>query len=91
MLVNQQPLIGQSTLPGGQVSGAQLGQSIKGESRFEQVPYERSYMEYEAVQREEQIPVQRMVTEYQTQYKTEYVPVERKVQDFYTIEYQTEY
>ena len=71
--------------------GGQLTQSIKGESRFEKVPYERSYIEYETVQKEEQIPVQRMVTEYQTQYRTEYVPVERKVTDYYTIEYQTEY
>lgn len=37
---------------------------IKGESRIEYIPYEKSYMEYEQVMKTEYIPKERKVTDY---------------------------
>ncbi|KAM3135748.1 hypothetical protein pb186bvf_012145 [Paramecium bursaria] len=56
-------------------SSLQTGQVIRGESRIEYIPYERTVMEYEEVRRQVQVPVTRQVTEYQAiQYDIEYIP-----------------
>lgn len=51
-----------------------MTQSIKGESRVEYVPYEKTVMEYEAVQR--YILIYYFL-------RTEYVPREKKITDYY--------
>ncbi|KAM3144953.1 hypothetical protein pb186bvf_002958 [Paramecium bursaria] len=78
-------------------------QIIKGESRIEYIPYERSVTEYEEVRRQVQVPVQRQITDYYAvQYdieyipqviqekQIEYVPVERVQErtEYYTVEKQ---
>mgnify|MGYP000909676432 FL=1 len=55
------------------------------------VPYQKSRIEYDQVERIEQIPVQRTITEYDAVKRTEVIPVEKTVQDYYAVEYQTEY
>lgn len=58
---------------------------------MEYIPYQKSHIEYDQVERIEQIPIQRTVTEYDAVKRTQVVPVEKTVQDFYAVEYQTEY
>lgn len=64
---------------------------MSAESRLEYVPYQKSHIEYDQVERVEQIPVQRVITEYEEVRRAQRVPVERLVQDYYAVEYQTEY
>jgi Epiplasmin protein len=48
---------------------------VKGESRIEYIPYEKSMIEYEAVQRTEYVPKEKRVTDYYAvEYQTEYIP-----------------
>ena len=48
---------------------------VKGESRIEYVPYEKTIIEYEAVQRIEYVPREKKVTDYYAiEYQTEYIP-----------------
>ncbi|CAK62403.1 unnamed protein product (macronuclear) [Paramecium tetraurelia] len=50
-------------------------QPIKGESRIEYVPYEKTVLEYEEVRQKIQVPRERYVTDYYAvEYQTEYVP-----------------
>ncbi|CAD8170803.1 unnamed protein product [Paramecium octaurelia] len=50
-------------------------QVIKGESRIEYIPYEKSVIEYEEVRQRIQVPREKYVTEYQAvEYQTEYIP-----------------
>lgn len=59
-----QPVVAQSVHP-----------SIKGESRIEYVPYQRSVMEYEEQEVVQYVPKERRVTDYYAvEYQTEYVP-----------------
>lgn len=66
-------------------------QDIPAQSRMEYIPYQRSDVMYDQVERVEQVPVQRVVTEFVPVTRQEMVPVERTVQDYYAVEYQTEY
>lgn len=48
---------------------------MKGESRIEYVPYEKTVVEYEAVQRTDYVPKEKKVTDYYAiEYQTEYIP-----------------
>lgn len=48
---------------------------VKGESRIEYVPYERTVTEYEEVRRQVQVPITKQVTDYYAvQYDVEYIP-----------------
>ncbi|KAL4441758.1 hypothetical protein ABPG74_008755 [Tetrahymena malaccensis] len=48
---------------------------VKGESRIEYIPYEKTVIEYEAVQRIEYVPKEKKVTDYYAvEYQTEYIP-----------------
>lgn len=48
---------------------------VKGESRVEYIPYEKSVLEYEAVQRTEYIPREKKITDYYTiEHQVEYIP-----------------
>lgn len=44
---------------------------IKGESRIEYVPYEKTIIEYEQVERKERIPKERTIIEYEEVVRTE--------------------
>eukprot|EP00825_Cyclidium_porcatum_P011923 TRINITY_DN16185_c0_g1_i2.p1 TRINITY_DN16185_c0_g1~~TRINITY_DN16185_c0_g1_i2.p1 ORF type:complete len:286 (-),score=66.57 TRINITY_DN16185_c0_g1_i2:397-1254(-) len=79
----QQPLVSS------QIIGTQ--QRIKGESRIEYVPYEKTIVEYETVTRTEKIPRERKIIEYEEVSRIEYVPKEKKITDYYAVEHQTEY
>ena len=46
-----------------------MTQSVKGESRVEYMPYEKTILEYEAVQHTEYVPREKKVQEY---YQIEY-------------------
>jgi len=71
----QQPGITSSQYIGSTQVQAQTHQPVKGESRIEYVPYEKSVIEYEAVQRTEYVPREKKVVEhYAVEYQTEYVP-----------------
>jgi len=57
------------------IGSSRLHESIKGESRIEYVPYEKSIIEYEAIQRTEYVPKEKKVTDYYAvEYVTEYIP-----------------
>jgi hypothetical protein len=48
---------------------------VKGESRVEYIPYEKSITEYETVYRTEYVPKEKKVTDYYAvEYQTEYIP-----------------
>ena len=48
---------------------------MKGESRIEYVPYERTYTDYEEVRRQIQVPVTKTITDYYAvQHDTDYHP-----------------
>jgi len=50
-------------------------QPVKGESRVEYVPYEKSVFEYEAVQRTEYVPREKKVVDhYAVEHQVEYIP-----------------
>ncbi|CAD8183112.1 unnamed protein product [Paramecium octaurelia] len=85
ILVNQ-PVLGASAISSNIVS---TGQAVKGESRIEYIPYEKTIMEYEEVRRQIQVPVTRQITEYQAiQYETEYIPqvIQEKVIEYVPVE-----
>ncbi|CAD8087239.1 unnamed protein product [Paramecium primaurelia] len=85
MLVNQ-PVLGASAISSNIVS---TGQAVKGESRIEYIPYEKTIMEYEEVRRQIQVPITRQITEYQAiQYETEYIPqvIQEKVIEYMPVE-----
>jgi hypothetical protein len=68
----------QSQLVGTSVAQGWGRASIKGESYFEYVPYERTYVEQVAQTRVEYVPVERKITDYYTiEHQTEYVPQTR--------------
>jgi hypothetical protein len=46
------------------LSASKKYDNIIGESKIEYVPYERTYTEYQAVQRTEQVPIEKTITEY---------------------------
>ncbi|CAD8182387.1 unnamed protein product [Paramecium pentaurelia] len=85
MLVNQ-PVLGASAISSNIIS---TGQAIKGESKIEYIPYEKTIMEYEEVRRQIQVPITRQITEYQAiQYETEYIPqvIQEKVIEYMPVE-----
>ncbi|CAK83020.1 unnamed protein product (macronuclear) [Paramecium tetraurelia] len=85
VLVNQ-PVLGASAISSNIVS---TGQAVKGESRIEYIPYEKTIMEYEEVRRQIQVPITRQITEYQAiQYETEYIPqvIQEKVIEYMPVE-----
>ncbi|CAD8102231.1 unnamed protein product [Paramecium sonneborni] len=101
----QQPLFGQSQIQQlqQQTVETQQGQVVKGQSRIEYIPYERTVTEYEEVRRQVQVPITKQVTDYYAvQYdieyipqvvqekQIEYVPVERFAErtEYYTVERQ---
>lgn len=88
---NQPQYVQRSPLVGSQVIGSTTQQPIKGESRIEYVPYERTVVEYEQVERKERIPKERVVVEYEEVQRTEQIPREKKITDYYAVEYVTEY
>ncbi|CAD8085607.1 unnamed protein product [Paramecium sonneborni] len=68
-----QPVVQQVAVQPVAVQPAQ--QVIKGESRIEYIPYEKSVIEYEEVRQRIQVPREKYVTEYQAvEYQTEYIP-----------------
>jgi hypothetical protein len=46
------------------MAASYTGQTIKGESRIEYIPYEKSYYEYEEVRRQVQVPITKQITDY---------------------------
>ncbi|CAD8186064.1 unnamed protein product [Paramecium octaurelia] len=85
VLVNQ-PVLGASAISSNIVS---TGQAVKGESRIEYIPYEKTITEYEEVRRQIQVPITRQITEYQAiQYETEYIPqvIQEKVIEYMPVE-----
>ncbi|CAD8092671.1 unnamed protein product [Paramecium sonneborni] len=81
-----QPILGASAISSNIVS---TGQAVKGESRIEYIPYEKTIMEYEEVRRQVQVPITRQITEYQAiQYETEYIPqvIQEKVIEYVPVE-----
>ncbi|CAK65665.1 unnamed protein product (macronuclear) [Paramecium tetraurelia] len=98
----QQPIFGQSQIQ--QIAQPpQEGNVVKGQSRIEYIPYERTITEYEEVRRQVQVPITKQVTDYYAvQYdieyipqviqekQIEYVPVERVAErtEYYTVEKQ---
>ncbi|CAD8067957.1 unnamed protein product [Paramecium sonneborni] len=76
-VVYQQPVVAQSVVAQPVVSQPVVQQQpiIKGESRVEYIPYEKSVIEYEEVRQRIQVPREKYITEYQAiEYQTEYVP-----------------
>ncbi|CAK73303.1 unnamed protein product (macronuclear) [Paramecium tetraurelia] len=76
-IVYQQPVVTQSVVAQPVVTQPVVQQQpiIKGESRVEYIPYEKSVIEYEEVRQKIQVPREKYVTEYQAiEYQTEYVP-----------------
>lgn len=56
-------------------STASTQPSVKGETRIEYVPYERTYTDYEEVRRQIQVPVTKTITDYYAvQHDTDYHP-----------------
>ncbi|CAD8205032.1 unnamed protein product [Paramecium octaurelia] len=70
----QQPIFGQSQIQ--QIAQPpQEGNVVKGQSRIEYIPYERTITEYEEVRRQVQVPITKQVTDYYAvQYDIEYIP-----------------
>jgi len=66
-------------------------QDVPAQSRMEYIPYQKTNIVYDQVERVEQVPVQRVVTDYVPVTRQEMVPVEKTVQDYYAVETQVQY
>ncbi|KAL4488906.1 hypothetical protein ABPG72_005693 [Tetrahymena utriculariae] len=72
----QQAALSQSqAIASGLVATQLQREVVKGESRIEYIPYEKSVIEYEAVQRVDYVPKEKKITDYYAvEYQTEYIP-----------------
>ncbi|EAR97196.1 hypothetical protein TTHERM_00481300 (macronuclear) [Tetrahymena thermophila SB210] len=73
--VHQSALSQSQAVASGLVATQIQREVVKGESRIEYIPYEKSVIEYEAVQRVDYVPKEKKITDYYAvEYQTEYLP-----------------